>query len=328
MGIKSQKGLTLIELSMSIAILSSIMFGLYKLADVYQKNLNRDGFVEVLGHMIESAQGWQLEYVKEHELAWLSYNNTEIWDTWPDSLDALIDSPHYTFSSCSKAQEAQGRCFRGDGVYWSDRHVTQQKAINPHTFGYAYYFIIPLAELAPGGSAGNQDWAQYMQILSPLLKRGAERLTNNDVRIEVPVLQDAFAYSDMVWRNGSKPLTGDWDVGGDYGITNVKDVTLKASNGSQIPVSSKLSESTTAKHGDWVDKPQCIRGQTAQANLSISSIDVDTRYYTLLGGLKPYILSQTATQWRVGISISVKINSTGRETILTSGEALLTAYCR
>ncbi|MFA0054250.1 type II secretion system protein [Vibrio echinoideorum] len=323
---KNQRGFTLIELSMVIVILSFIMLGLFKYNDVLQKNVDRDGFVEVLGHMIESAQGWQLEYVKKHDLAWLSYNNTEIWDTWPDSLDALIDSPHYTFSSCSKAQEVQERCLRGDAVYWSGRHVTQQKAINPHTLGYAYYFIIPLAELAPGGSAGNQDWAQYNQILSPLLKRGAERLTNNDVRIEVPVLQDAFAYSDMVWRNGSKTLTADWDIGGDYGITNAKDYLIAASDGSQISVSKRLVTIEAVAHSQSIRKPTCSKGLSPALMLNFSEVPTDYAYDSLVS-FKAYIQNQTSSAWTVGIDTVARNVNTKKLEKIHMGKATALVRC-
>ncbi|MFA0464575.1 type II secretion system protein, partial [Vibrio sp. 10N.261.45.F1] len=151
----------------------------------------------------------------------------------------------------------------------------------------------------------------------------------NKITIRIDRPDKAFGYNSLVKRSGDdSTLLGDWDIGGLFGLTNVKDVALRASNGSQIPISSKLSESTTARHGQWVEKPKCIRGQTPQANLSIASIDIDTRYYALLGGLKPYIASQNATHWQLGLAISVENSSNGRETILTSGEVLLTAYCR
>ncbi|MFA0196739.1 type II secretion system protein, partial [Vibrio artabrorum] len=152
---------------------------------------------------------------------------------------------------------------------------------------------------------------------------------NNLITLRIDRPDKAFAYDGLVKRSGDdSTLLGDWDIGGLFGITNAKDVTLKASDGSQIAMSSLLSKSTTAKHGDWVKKPKCIQGQAPLANLSIASFDVDPRKYVILGDVKPYILSQTSTRWRVGMSIRVKIKSTGREAILTSGEVLLTASCR
>ncbi|CAK3641861.1 hypothetical protein VCRA2120E57_1010001 [Vibrio crassostreae] len=93
-------------------------------------------------------------------------------------------------------------------------------------------------------------------------------------------------------------------------------------------MSQYLVNVSRAQHGDWIDKPQCIAGQTPQYKLSISKVEIDTRYYTLLGGTKPYLINETATRWQVGMSTIVKINSSKQQTKVTTGEALLIASCR
>lgn len=247
---------------------------------------------------------------------------------FPSRLDSLV--PEF-YAPCSIADNEAGRCKPYDQTPWGKINNSDYRIVgvggtpsNPDFYRAELDIKLPPAS----DDAYKYERAATLSLFSKIPSIVFDE-PNNLITLRIDRPDKAFAYDGLVKRSGDdSTLLGDWDIGGNFGITNTKDVSLRASNGSQIPVSSKLSESTTARHGQWVDKPQCIRGQTAQANLSISSIDVDTRYYTLLGGLKPYILSQTATRWRVGISISVKINSSGRETILTSGEALLTAYCR
>ncbi|PML73714.1 hypothetical protein [Vibrio sp. 10N.261.52.A1] len=314
-----QRGVGIVEFLITLG-LSLVIVGIsYPAYHNYQEDEKAKAYGEHIRGLIERIHQYQYYKITEEGVDATSKAS------WPATLDNLMnDYPEQYWGSCTIDQELNSECKLPDYVPWSHSRLstyfytdlTHIPAFNEHLV-----IRIPLSELA----SDPKEWTRWSSVLIDI--PGAER-AGNDIHITLRQATLALMYENIVMRDGFTTLTGDWDVGGAHGITNAKDVTLRANDGSQIPVSSKLSESTTARHGEWVDKPQCISGQTVQANLSISSVDVDTRHYTLLGGLKPYILSQTATQWRVGMSISVKVNSTGQEAVITSGEVLLTASCR
>lgn len=314
-----QRGVGLVEFILTLVLSLIIFIAALPFYNDYQTDKKAKAYSEHIRGLIERIHQYQYYKITEEGVDATSQAS------WPTTLDNLMnDYPEQYWGSCTIDQELNSECKLPDYVPWSPSRLqtyfytdlTHIPVFNEHLV-----IRIPLHELDKNA----KEWTRWSSVLIDI--PGAKR-AGNDIDITLRQATLALMYENIVMRDGSVTLTEDWDVGGAHGITNAKDVTLRASDGSQIPVSSKLSESTTARHGEWVDKPQCISGQTAQANLSIASIDVDTRYYTLLGGLKPYILSQTATQWRVGMSISVKVNSTGQEAVITSGEVLLTASCR
>ncbi|MUJ27968.1 hypothetical protein GNP73_08270 [Aliivibrio fischeri] len=129
----------------------------------------------------------------------------------------------------------------------------------------------------------------------------------------------AFAYDGLVKRSGNdSTLLGDWDVGGDYAITNAKDYTIRNDDGSQQLVSRGLVKITQVEHGDFIDKPQCPTDQESDLTLSIHTVTI-TNEFTLTGSIKPYVLSETDTQWQAGLEIRIKNNSTGKPTSTNKG---------
>ncbi|CAK1765071.1 Type II secretion system protein [Vibrio crassostreae] len=314
-----QRGVGLVEFLITLGLILAIVGISYPVYHNYQEDKKAKAYGEHIRVLIERIHQYQYYKITEEGVDATSKAS------WPATLDNLMnDYPEQYWGSCTIDRELNGECKLPDYVPWSHSRLstyfytdlTHIPAFNEHLV-----IRIPLHELDKDA----KEWTRWSNVLIDI--PGAKR-AGNDIDITLRQATLALMYENIVMRDGFTTLTGDWDVGGAHGITNAKDVTLRASDGSQIAMSSLLSKSTTARHLDWVQKPKCIQGQTPQANLSIASLDLNTRDYIILGGVKPYILTQTATQWRVGISISVKQKSTGRETILTSGEALLTASCR
>lgn len=228
---------------------------------------------------------------------------------------------------CSVSDNKQGKCTRYDQTPWGKIQPAHYRVVGVGSPLPKFYYA-ELDLILPNASDDKFKYERSATLslfsrLPNVVYDGRNKIT---IRIDRP--DKAFGYNSLVKRSGDdSTLLGDWDIGGLFGLTNVKDVALRASNGSQIPISSKLSESTTARHGQWVEKPKCIRGQTPQPKLTMSSFFVDSQHYTFLG-MRPYIANQNAAYWQVGISILVKVKSTGREAVINRGEALLTASCR
>ncbi|MFA0154496.1 hypothetical protein [Vibrio sp. 10N.261.46.A3] len=320
---KKQQGSTLMSVLLGLSIAAPLMLGYYKFDQKRQDKLDREAFAVSISEIMEAAQSWQFQYVKNNNYDDVSYENPLIFETWPPSLDALIASP-YLNDGCSLAEESAGKCLRYDGVDWSNRRITQEKSYK--TFDNQYKIVIPLGDLAPGGGAGHEDWDRYNRWVAPLREIGAKQRPNYDVELNVKFLQDSIAYSEMVWRNGSKTLTGDWDVGGAHGITNAKDYMIAASDGSQISVSRRLVTIEGVSHLDDVMKPKCSKGLSPNLILNFGGINTDHRY-DYLGNFKAYILTQNSNYWTVGIEASLRNKNTKNLEVTNLGKATALVQC-
>ncbi|MCP3697542.1 MAG: hypothetical protein GY920_03105 [Aliivibrio sp.] len=138
----------------------------------------------------------------------------------------------------------------------------------------------------------------------------------------------AFSYESLIKRSGdNSSLLGDWDVGGKHAITNAKDYTIRNSDGSQQLVSTGLVQILQVKDSDFIDKPQCPVDQEPDVTLSINTVTV-TNEYTLKGSIKPYVLSESNTQWQVGLEIRAIINSTGKPKTINDGVITAFVQCK
>ena len=314
-----QRGVGIVEFLITLG-LSLVIVGIsYPAYHNYQEDEKAKAYGEHIRVLIERIHQYQYYKITEEGV------DSTSQASWPATLDNLMnDYPEQYWGSCTIDRELNGECKLPDYVPWSHSRLstyfytdlTHIPAFNEHLV-----IRIPLHELDKDA----KEWTRWSNVLIDI--PGAER-AGNDIDITLRQATLALMYENIVMRDGFTTLTGDWDVGGAHGITNAKDVTLRASDGSQIPVSQYLVSVSRAQHGDWIDKPQCIAGQTPQYKLSISKVEIDTRYYTLLGGTKPYLINETATRWQVGMSTIVKINSSKQQTKVTTGEALLIANCR
>ncbi|PMM42865.1 pilus assembly FimT family protein [Vibrio splendidus] len=247
---------------------------------------------------------------------------------FPSVLSSL--EPEF-YAPCSIADNEAGRCKPYDQTPWGKINNSDYRIVgvggtpsNPDFYRAELDIKLPPAS----DDAYKYERTATLSLFSKIPSIVFDE-PNNLITLRIDRPDKAFAYDGLVKRSGDdSTLLGDWDVGGLFGITNAKDVTLSANDGSQIPVSQRLVSMTRALHDDWVDKPQCVAGQTPQYKLAISSVEIDLRSYTLLGGTKPYLKNETATQWQIGMSTIVTINSNHRSTEVTTGEALLIASCR
>ncbi len=146
------------------------------------------------------------------------------------------------------------------------------------------------------------------------------------VRIDRP--DKAFAYESLVKRSGDdSTLLGDWDVGGDFSITNTRDVTIRNSNGTQKLVSKGLSNVFTVNHGDMVKKPDCPTGTTPSINLALGYVKIEGDIQ-LVGSQKPYLMNETSAEWQVGLVLRVKNLISGTYGELNTGEILAITQCK
>ena len=250
-----QRGVGLVEFILTLVLSLIIFIAALPFYNDYQTDKKAKAYGEHIRGLIERIHQYQYYKITEEGVDATSQAS------WPATLDNLMnDYPEQYWGSCTIDQELNGECKLPDYVPWSHSRLstyfytdlTHIPAFNEHLV-----IRIPLSELA----SDPKEWTRYSNVLIDI--PGAKR-AGSDIHITLRQATLALMYENIVMRDGFTTLTGDWDVGGAHGITNAKDVTLRASDGSQIPVSQYLVNVSRAQHGDWIDKPQCIAGQTPQ----------------------------------------------------------------
>ena len=230
---------------------------------------------------------------------------------------------------CSEADNVKGFCFKYNQTPWgeiaeADYVVTPlPSVITPTHYRAELTLTLPNKDddaLKFDREATLQLFAQMPNIIYDE--------PNNKIILRIERPDKAFAYESLVKRSGDdSTLLGDWDVGGNHAITNVKDVTIRNRDGSQQLVSTGLVKILQVNHGDFIDKPKCPEHQQPDLTLSIHTVTIPSKY-TLTGSIKPFRFSETATQWRAGLEIRVVINSTGKADIIHTGHLTAFVQCK
>nr|AKN37823.1 hypothetical protein [Aliivibrio fischeri] len=231
--------------------------------------------------------------------------------------------------TCTEADNQEGMCFRYNQTPWGEI-AEEDYAVIPIPDVYApthYRAELTLKLPDKSDEALSFDRDVTLQLFAQMPNVIYDDTANTIIlRIDRP--DKAFAYESLVKRSGDdSTLLGDWDVGGEHAITNAKDYTIKNDDGTQQLVSRGLVNISQVEHGDFIDKPQCPTGQEPDLTLSIHTVTI-TNDYTLTGSIKPYRLSETATQWQAGLVIRAVKNSTGEPKKLHEGVMNAFIQCR
>ncbi|OCH37369.1 hypothetical protein A6E02_18705 [Aliivibrio fischeri] len=218
---------------------------------------------------------------------------------------------------CPPEENAKGLCYLINQTPWGSLDYETQTVSLP-TGEVTYRGRISFTLPDPDDPTLTSESRMMLSMITALPNTYYEETTRLvSVLIDRPDM--AFAYDGLVKRSGDdSTLLGDWDVGGDYAITNAKDYTIRNDDGSQQLVSKGLVSITQVEHGDFIDKPQCPTDQEPVLTLNIQTVSIMNEY-TLTGSIKPYVLSETNTQWQAGLEIRVRRNSTGTPDLSTKG---------
>ncbi|MDN3683203.1 type II secretion system protein [Vibrio tapetis subsp. quintayensis] len=231
---------------------------------------------------------------------------------------------------CRSSDERKGLCRRYDQTPWGRIDPSWYRRVPVGNIGNPDFYYAELALELPDKTnvSFKKELAITLRLFSRLPNIKYDE-TANKITIRIDRPDKAIAYEGLVKRTGDdSTLTGDWDVGGNFAITNAKDISLTASDGTQFIVSNKLSLGFDVKHGEWINKPKCIAGQTSRIRYGIGAIKVPVSTHEIKGGTNTYIMSNSTTRWQLGISIQTKRLSDGQSEILHSGRITGSTSCR
>lgn len=222
---------------------------------------------------------------------------------------------------CSSSDERKGLCRRYDQTPWGRIDPSWYRRIPVGNIGNPDFYYAELDLELPDKTnvSFKKELAITLRLFSRLPNIKYDE-TANKITIRIDRPDKAIAYDGLIKRTGDdSTLTGDWDVGGNFAITNAKDISIAAADGSQIAISDKLFEGFDVNHGEWVNKPKCTSGQKSRIRYAIGSIDVPVSTHVMTGGMNTYVMSETPTRWQLGISIQTKRLSDGEPEVLNGG---------
>ncbi len=263
-----------------------------------------------------------------------AYASDHYQDGWPINGSGIFptelsDLEGDYVPECSAADNAQGFCMAVNQTPWGEIADEDYRVIGvPDDYAPEYFraeidLHLPDKDDAALKFEREATLSLFAQLPNIVYDDDENLLT---VRIDRP--DKAFAYDGLVKRSGDdSELLGDWDVGGDYSVTNAKDYTIRNSDGSQKIVSRGLTDIYTLEHEDRLEKPACPTGTEPRIALALGKIKVP-KEYELFGSQKPYLIETTDTDWQVGLEIRVKELSSGEYTSVNQGEILAITQCK
>ncbi len=317
---KKQKGFA--GMAALLIILSIASFGVIKYSEAMNKKRIVDNTESFYNRVLYYRKQFHAYISDRYQAGW-GINTASIFPTSFSALEGQY------IPTCSTADNDNGLCMKYNQTPWGDIPASAYRVVPiPNAASPTHY----RAELVINLPDKNNQALNFEREITLQLFAQTPNIVLNDISNTLTLIIDrpdkAFAYDSLVKRSGDdSTLTGDWDTGGKFAITNVKDVTLVASDGSQILLSNKLSKAFDVRHGEYVVKPKCITGQSPKIIRGIGEIDIDTRYYTINGGTRTYIMSQTSTHWRLGIATQVQRKSDNRNFVSHGGRITGSSSC-
>ena len=287
---KKQQGFSLIGmlLAMTVFAISIAVYIPYK-----QKQKEQDDaivFMQQTKHLIEQIQLFNYRKSTTED----NFNR----DDWPSSLNALMtDYPGTFWPVCSESAAQQGQCRRPESTPWNKPITYTVEHVGLSI--YNAFLTIPISQTGDKKAV----WARPFYDLS-----GVTKQPNGDLKIEIKPLLNSIAYDAFLKKDGSTPLTDDWDVGG-KSILNAKRVTLAAGN-KQQELGTGTQREFLAKHFDRIEKNsyQCAEGLIKTIHTSINAAFAENEEYISIGSFKPYT-QDNGDWWRVGMDYNAKIKS-------------------
>ena len=312
---RKQGGFGLMDVLLALSLTALVLITVIPMSMSYYKQKQVDEFMTNIKGLIVQMQLYQF-----HRTSKEGYKSNPFFpgymDSWPASFDALMLDYGGAFKElCGPMNEEAGKCIRPDTLPFTTEKLRFEQVME--TTVNKVFLVIPTSTLPDDGPRAR--WGQPLLALPD-----AQLLDNGDIQILLRPLTKTIMYDEFLRKDGSVHLTGDWDVGGDYAITNAKDYTIRNNNGTQTAVSDGLVHIFQAEHNDVIDRPNCPEGKESIIHVMIGEVSTP-KEYTSTGRIRAYLRSTSETQWRVGLDNVVKrdrdgvvqINHTGYLTAIT-----------
>lgn len=272
-----------------------------------------------------------LDHIKNQVNA---YQIDQIAQGWPPSSAAVFPNawsnlqPAY-LPNCSTTDNNAGKCRKPEQTPWgTSMAMTRISSPIPSSLLPRYRLQIQIPLPNATSDATRLEHQAVLELFGRFPGSEYIEASNSLIvwidRIDTGVQQDA-----LVKRSGDdSTLTGDWDVGGNYAITNAKDFTIRNTDGSQRRLGAGTVSTVTAKHNQRITKHTCPVGLTPAITTSIKGIfnETDPNFsFANVGSSRSYTVN-SSTYWTVKLDYLATVNGVVSER--HDGEVIVQLICQ
>lgn len=220
---------------------------------------------------------------------------------FPASLATLQNGGY--LPKCSTSDNQNGYCSKPEQTPWGKDIVYTRQKVS----GKSYYQAT-LTLTLPAITDANAFEQQVSISLFSQIAGASYNDSNRKITITIPRLENLLSLTAVVKRSGQdSTLTGNWDVGGNYAITNAKDFRIRNANGTQRSLAVGVVDSFTIKSGTNVTKPQCASGL-------VSDVVATPKFLELPSGTYEHapvgiVKQNSSTYWKLTLKYKYKDSS-------------------
>lgn len=274
----------------------------------------------------------QLEYITKQVNA---YQIDQIAQGWPPSSAAVFPNtwsdlqPAY-LPNCSTTDNNAGKCRKPEQTPWgTSMLMTKINSPVPPSVTPRYRLQI---QIPFPNATSDATQLEHQAVLESLGRfPGSEfQAASNSLFVWVDRIDSGVQQDALVKRSGDdSTLTGDWDVGGNYAITNAKDLTIRNSDGSQRSVGTGVVRAFVGKHNERVNKHKCPANLTPSIIVSIKSIFAQNNANNIntISQSKTYA-TESSTYWTLGLDYYAQLQGASTWTLQHDGEISAFLICK
>lgn len=291
-----QRGDLLINVSLGLVALTVIMLA----GAQFFKKLKNEQIANVAVKRIEIIE----EAAQRHYFEAMTTGSApDSLNNYPSSVNELVLDGH--LDSCTNANEIAGLCINVTKMPWvsagnNDVFVNLTRFVDPADNYPAFRLSIDISNIQPIGFRN--------VVRSKLMRFPNYSEAGGVVTMSFRRPGTAVSLNTLVSRDGSSPMTDDWDFGNHY-LDNVKDISFNGvTDRTALTGSVKIgSLVTSGTAGTPITKPTCPTDYEARIEVSLKGV-------TANGSALPYNLKAIAA-WAVdnGANWLVRYRATGED---------------
>ncbi|GIU51294.1 hypothetical protein TUM4438_40410 [Shewanella sairae] len=295
----------------------SLLFLEFATAKTREQKLSQAApFYDRMKHAVQQINAYQMDKVAGGNY---TINDLGIFPTHWRDLEPVYLTP------CSGSEQSNGYCLPHNKTPW-DTDMTMEVSYVVGEIALPQLTItIPMQ---PNSTEFALERDAYIGALGKLPGARMDE-AQNAVLLVVSRLDNAIQHDGVVKRSGNNStLTGDWDVGGEFAITNTKDVLVRNSDGTQRNLATAVIETFVSKHGDRVDKPKCPTHLKPDIQVAIKGIFPHSKpnQFNEVSMQKAYT-TEYASHWTIGLDYYA-INKISKEWVfMHDGEVSVSLRC-
>ncbi|WHF58030.1 hypothetical protein OCF84_22065 (plasmid) [Shewanella xiamenensis] len=318
---KRQRGFAnIVIMIVGLSVLTMLIMHWQQRSKIMRIQAQVTPFYQNLEYITKQVNAFQIDQIAQ---GWPPSSAAVFPNTWSDLQPAYLPN-------CSTTDNNAGKCRKPEQTPWgTSMLMTKINSPVPPSVTPRYRLQIQIPFPNATSDATRLEHQAVLETLSRF--PGSEfNETSNSLFVWVDRIDSGVQQDALVKRSGDdSTLTGDWDVGGNYAITNAKDVTIRNSDGSQRSVGTGVVRAFVGKHNERVSKHKCPANLTPSIIVSIKSIFAQNNANNIntISQSKTYA-TENSTYWTLGLDYYAQLQGSSTWTLQHDGEISAFLICK